>query len=77
MKRTFVSNAETAKQVSDVMLDVSSRLNESIILVQDTCSEDEFKDYRRAVGAVMGEILLEVLNPLYKQHPSLKPKGFD
>jgi hypothetical protein len=77
MKRTFVSNVETAKQVSDVMLDVSSRLNQSIILVQDTCSAEEFKDYRRSVGAVMGEILLEVLNPLYKQHPSLKPKGLD
>jgi hypothetical protein len=34
---------------------------------------EEFKAYRRAVGGVMGEIVLEILNPLYKAHPSLKP----
>jgi hypothetical protein len=27
-----------------------------------------------AVGKVMGEILLGIMNPLYQRHPNLKPK---
>jgi len=26
---------------------------------------------------VMGEMLLEVMNPLYREHPDLKPAGLD
>jgi hypothetical protein len=33
--------------------------------------------YRRAVGKIMGEVLLEVLNPLYAKHPTLKPPGLN
>ena len=77
MKRTFVSNAETAKQVSDLALEMLARLDRSVALVQDTCSETEFKAYRRAAGRVMGEPVLELMNPLFEAHPSLKPKGLD
>jgi hypothetical protein len=59
------------------MQDCSSKLDESVALVRDECSAEELKKYRRAVGKVMGEILLEVLNPLYAKHPALKPPGWD
>jgi hypothetical protein len=64
-----------ARQVSDLMLDISARLNRSVSLVQETVSAEEFALYRRAVGRIMGDILLEVLNPLYRDHPGLKPDG--
>jgi hypothetical protein len=70
-----ISDAAAAKQVSELMLDISSRLNQSVLDVRDTASAEEFAVYRRAVGRIMGEILLEVLNPLYARHPQLKPEG--
>ena len=45
-------------------------------MVQDNCPEAEFFRYRRAVGAIMAEIL-EVINPSTLMHPSLEPPDFD
>ena len=49
------------------MLEYSERIYESIRLVQEKCSREEFKTYRLAAGKVMGEMLLEVMNPLYRE----------
>ncbi|HTV84821.1 MAG TPA: hypothetical protein VME63_05420 [Dyella sp.] len=73
----MIENSDVAKQVSELMLDYSRRLDSSIALVRDSCDAEEFKGYRRAVGKVLGEIYLEVLTPLYQKHPDLKPPGMD
>jgi hypothetical protein len=52
-------------------------LDKSVALVRDECSAEELKIYRRAVGKVLGEMLLEIMQPLYAKHPSLKPPGWD
>lgn len=73
----MIENASIAKQISELMQDCSARLDNSVALVKNECGAEELKIYRRAVGKVMGEILLEVLNPLYAKHPALKPPGWD
>jgi hypothetical protein len=70
-----IDNKEIAKQVSQLMLDCGAKLDASVALVQSKCSSEELHAYRRAVGKVMGEVLLQVLNPIYAKHPSLKPPG--
>lgn len=62
-----------AKIISDLVLRYGKDLNQSVALIKDNCSEEEFKVYRNAVGKVMGELLIEVMNPLYRSHPDLKP----
>lgn len=37
------------------------------------CSSDEFSSYKLAAGKVLGEILLEVMNPIYEMHPDITP----
>jgi hypothetical protein len=69
----MIRDARIAKQVSDLMIEFSVRLDGSIAEVRDRCSPEEFTAYRLAVGRIMGEMLLETLNPLYAEHPSLKP----
>ena len=69
----MIANVSIARQISELMLGISQRLDESIVLVQKACPPEEFKAYRLAVGKILGEILLETLNPLYAQHPELKP----
>lgn len=66
-----------ARSISDLMLDVTARLDTSLATVQERGSPEEFERYRDAVGRILGEILLEVLNPIYAEHPDLKPPGFD
>jgi hypothetical protein len=69
-----ISNKATAQLISALMLDFGRRLDASVLSVQETCTPEEFRAYRRAVGKVMGDMLLEVLNPLYVTHPELKPR---
>jgi hypothetical protein len=37
-------------------------------------SSSKFERYRREVGQIMGRMLLDIMNPLYDQHPEIKPK---
>ena len=69
----MIASKETAKQIVDLMLQTGARIDESVALVQAQGSAQDLANYRRAAGAVMGEILIEVLNPLFKEHPELRP----
>ena len=69
----MIEKKEIAAQISALMLEYGAKLDASVALVRDHCSENELKEYRRAVGEVMGTMLLEIMNPLYRQHPELKP----
>ncbi|MCP3669199.1 MAG: hypothetical protein GY814_01925 [Gammaproteobacteria bacterium] len=64
---------EVATEIVDLMMEFGGRLNQSVALVQDNCSEDELVSYRRAVGKLMGAMLLDVMNPIFDEHPELKP----
>jgi hypothetical protein len=76
MRVSVISHVETARQANEMLLDVSGRLDESIGWVEKTCPTEEALAYRKAVCAVLGEILM-ILNGLYSSHPDLKPPGFE
>jgi hypothetical protein len=63
----------TAKAVSELMLSIGAQLNESVRLVQTTEDDAEFKRYRDSVSKLMFTMLVEIMNPLYAEHPDLKP----
>jgi hypothetical protein len=64
----------TAKTVSDLMLSIGASLDESLRAVQATESDAEFKKYRDSVSKLLTTMLLEIMNPLYAEHPDLKPQ---
>jgi len=66
-------NRTVARHISDLMLEFGRRLDESVEIMQESCEKDELDGYRRAIGQIMGTMLLEIMNPLYAQHPELKP----
>ena len=68
-------NKDIAAQISALMLEYGAKLDESVRLVMEACPENQFLAYRAAVGKVMGEMLTEIMNPLYEEHPDLKPEG--
>jgi len=69
----MIKNRELARQVIDALDESSNVINESIRLVKEGCSEEEFVAYRKAAGFVMGYLYTDVLAPIYKQHPDLEP----
>jgi hypothetical protein len=73
----MISNADTAKQISQLMHDIFRRLDESVETVRNSCSQEEAATYRKAVGRVVSPILFDVLEPLYKLNPQLKPSSWE
>jgi hypothetical protein len=73
----MISNHEIAKEISELMLDVFHRLDESMKKVRSVCSAEEADVYQKSVGKVVGPIVMNVLSPLYEQNPSLKPPNWN
>ena len=70
----MIKDAQVAQIISDLMVEYLGKLDRSIALVKEKCTEKEFKEYRSAAAKVMGYMIYEVMNPLYKEHPEIKPK---
>lgn len=56
------------------MLKLSSMLDSQLVKITEQCSEEQVVAYRRGFGYVMGYMLTEIMNPIYAEHPELKPK---
>ena len=61
----MIRNADTAKQISDLMRDIFRRVDESTQLVKSTCSDEEFAAHNKAVGRILGAVVMDVMEPLY------------
>ncbi len=64
---------EIAQQISSLMLEYGAKLDGSVALVMANGSAEEALRYGRAVGQIMGEMFVEIMNPIYAEHPDLKP----
>ncbi|MCQ4166354.1 hypothetical protein [Tahibacter harae] len=69
----MVRDPDVASRLSSVALAAGKELDEVLMFSAERVSPEEFQQLRHAVGNVLGELLLSILNPLYRQHPELKP----
>ncbi len=72
-----ISDPSVAEQISGMMLEFTTNLERSANHVHAICPPEESKAYKKAAAGIYIEIFLNVLEPLYKQHPSLKPPDWD
>jgi hypothetical protein len=72
-EREMISDRALAQEVGACMLECSAKLHDLVARAQVVCPESEYPQFRLAIGKVMGEMLLEVMYPLYAKHPDLKP----
>jgi hypothetical protein len=73
----MVSDKQIALKISDRAIEVNRLLNEIVSLAQGGCSPEELSALKLAVGRMLGELLVEIVNPLYQAHPELKPNGLE
>lgn len=64
----------TAEKTSLAMQMASTLVNCHLDNLRDVLSKEEFSEYAQKTGKVMGEIYIEVLRPLWEEHPELLPK---
>jgi hypothetical protein len=67
----------TAKAISDLMVEIGTRLTESLGTVQDAESTEDIEKYQTAVSRILTCMLTEIMNPLYLEHPDIKPSELE
>lgn len=71
----MITDRYVAKQVSEGVIAISRMIDDTLIAAKEHCPEEDFRRLRDGMARVLGELLLEVLNPLYRDHPDLAPEG--
>ena len=73
----MIDNPSVAKQISELMMEMFTRLSDSCETVREHCSQQEYAAYIKSTSGIAGAIVLDVMEPLYKKHPHLKPQNWD
>jgi hypothetical protein len=73
----MLANAKAAKHVSDSMLEICRMIERSLDEVKESCSPGRIRQLLSSGGKVVAAITFDVLEPLYSEHPTLKPSGWD
>ena len=68
----------TAEKINALVLVMFEHANEVLFVVNNASAAAEVrKKTQRVLGTVIAELDLEVLEPIYKQFPDLRPPGMD
>ncbi len=70
-------NYKIAKITLDKMISINKEMDELLIVIKDNSDSNDFKHYQKVFGKVMGDILVDVVNPIIKKYPALKPIELD
>jgi hypothetical protein len=62
---------DVADQITRLMMEYQSKLNASTLLVQETCSEEEFQTFRQAVGRATDFMFMELTRAMQMSSPDL------
>lgn len=68
-------NDSHAEKLSIALLQIMGELDDSARFVKETASPERWNRYRKAVGKAMGEVALELAEPLWEEYPHLKPEA--
>ena len=69
----MIADSTSARSVSEAAEQFLHQLSEAFELERGTASPADFERLKQAVGVVVGTLEVELLWPLYKQHPDLEP----
>jgi len=67
---------DTAQQIAELILEFSTKLDQSIELVMGDGDEGDTAHYKTTVGKIMGEAFVEILRPIYRaRESSISPQA--
>jgi hypothetical protein len=62
-----------AKKIIALILKHAAEQDQILWKIRAHCTESEFSEYKRMIGASMGTMLLDVVHPIIDKYPDLKP----
>jgi hypothetical protein len=76
MSWTSVISEETAQKLISLHLRHTAELDALVADLQTVIDGEEYSAARRHIGAIMGEIFLQGLRPLFVRYPDLRPPAW-
>jgi len=58
-------------------MQINSKLDQSVAIVRDHDSNENFENYREVIGKIMASLLMDVEDKLWRKYPELRPKQMD
>jgi hypothetical protein len=68
---------DQAKDLSHLLARIGSHFVQSVAFVEDHDTTENFTEYRKVVGKLMGDMYLDAMVPLYHRFPELLPDYLD
>lgn len=68
----MIESAQIAKTISLRLHEIFVELGDTVRLVA-TESPADLQKYRQGIGSVCGALVLDMLAPIYKDHPEIMP----
>lgn len=66
---------DVASRVLEVALRQTDELTKLVDDLTDHVDLDEHQHLRRAIAQVLGELFTEIIRPVLREHPDLRPPG--
>jgi len=63
-----------AEQVLAALFDASGKMNDTLWLILNKCTKEEFNAYRRGTGRAMGYLFVDIIRLILREHPDLEPE---
>lgn len=68
---------KTAEKLNAITLESYFKIHDAVALVRTACPGTEGKEYIMGLGRALGYLYTDVLHPLYKEYPDLKPDDIE
>jgi hypothetical protein len=75
LQRDKVISRNVAETVMQVVYRQMDELGELVRTIEPLCNGEEFEQYKRGIFHCLGSLVFEVLNPIVRRYPNLKPNG--
>jgi hypothetical protein len=66
------SDLELATEVYGSLIEARKVLANSVARIKGRCPDDEYRRYRKVVGDALGILIVEGMDPMLEQHPTLQ-----
>jgi hypothetical protein len=69
-------HSDLAQKISERVLAMSQELQRLRWEIQEHCEPEEYKFYSKQIMEAHAVMVLQILGPIYRQHPKLLPPGW-
>jgi len=65
---------QLAEEIINEMVINLKKHNDLLLKIKTTSTQKEFDFYKNGFAQIMGSMVLDIVNPIVKEHPDLKPE---